>query len=103
MNTNYTNFSSEKLEPVTAEFQDVVDDPKPETVEENVVEETDKMGKVICSKLYLRSEPSTDSKEVAILNKDDELMIVTEDEEWCGVYTASGLEGFCKKEFVEVI
>lgn len=105
MNTNYVNFSNDENEPVveeftTAEFLDCVDTSSVEGFE-NAKDET-KMGKVICRKLYLRSKPSTESKEVTILNKDEELMVVSEKEEWYEVYTAAGQEGFCKKEFIKV-
>lgn len=61
------------------------------------------MGYVLVRKLYLRSEPTLDSEVVTILNQNDELMIISEDSDWCNVYTASGQEGFCKKEFIRII
>lgn len=107
MHTDYVNFTNDDAnadyaEPITAEFHDIVDEVVEDTTTDQT-ENTSKMGKVICCKLYLRSEPSTESKEVTILNKDEELMIVSEDDpDWYGVYTAAGLEGFCMKEFIEV-
>lgn len=105
MNTNYVNFSNDENKPVveettTAEFLDCIEVPPIEDVE-NAKDET-KMGKVICGKLYLRSKPSAEGEEITILNKDEELMIVSEEEEWYEVYTAAGQEGFCKKEFIKV-
>lgn len=104
MNTNYVTFSNDETEPTvfrtTAEFLDCVEDLPVEEIENT--DDCSKMGKVVCGKLYLRTEPSTEAKEITILNKGEELMIVSEEEEWYGVYTAAGQEGFCKKEFIEI-
>ena len=109
MNTNYTNFSNDEIEsivnePITAEFHDIVETVEVEDdIHSEPVEDKTKMGVVTCGKLYLRSEPSTDAKDITVLSKGEELMIVSEDdEEWYGVYTASGQEGFCKKEFIKI-
>lgn len=114
MNTNYVNFSKEDVEPVatetTAEFLDVVNEIEAEKLEEEVVEEEKveedgdtNMGVVTCGKLYLRSKPSKDSDWITILEKDEEIMIISEDDsEWYKVYTAAGQEGFCKKEFIKI-
>lgn len=104
MHTNYVDFvdtNSNITDVTTAEFLDVVEDIKNDELEK--VEEKTKMGHVDCGKLYLRTEPSPESETITVLNKGEELMIVSEDnEEWYGVYTAAGQEGFCKKEFIKV-
>lgn len=109
MHTNYANITDTKVdsdytEPMTAEFHDIVDvTPVEDDVAVEQIEDKTQMGKVICGRLYLRSEPSSDSESITILNKDEELMIVSEDDpEWYSVYTAAGQEGFCKKEFIQV-
>lgn len=119
MHTNYVNFTNgedfdNEVEigvTETAVETMELEDPE-ETVEiyPSVEEETEetttddtKLGMVTCGKLYLRVDPSPESDPVTVLNKGDELMIVDEDDpEWYGVFTASGQEGYCKKEFIEI-
>lgn len=101
MGINYSKYSN----------MDDVSEPIIEDVEDVSIEETDettksdtKMGYVNCDKLYLRKKPSFDSDAVTILNRDEELMIMSdEDPEWYNVYTASGQEGFCMKDFIKLV
>lgn len=57
-----------------------------------------------CLKLNIRKEPCKDSEVAAIVNCLDELSIDTEAsvDGWYAVCTATGIEGFCMKEFVAV-
>lgn len=100
MKTNYSGYSEKHvsygyIEPVTEVL-----------TEEEVIEETKsdemKMGRVIGGDLYLRKEASSDSDPVTILKDNEELMITEDnDPNWVGVYTATGQEGFCKREFIK--
>lgn len=102
MKTNYSKFMKKnhqmtKSEPQPeAVIEEVVDIP------EETVEEEKKFGIVECEQLYLRKEANKESEPVTILKKNEELVIVSEDDpEWYEVCTASGQEGFCKKKFIK--
>ena len=75
-------------------------------LEEAVVEATTILGVVSnCKKLNIRSAPSKSSAILAVVPVDTEVTIVEsnllEDAgEWCRVYTASGVSGFCMRDFI---
>ena len=56
-----------------------------------------------CGKLNVRMNPSANSGVVAILDVNSEVEINLEksDDEWYSVCTATGLEGYCMRKFVE--
>lgn len=56
---------------------------------------------VIPDKMYVRSAPSTESEQVTIVDKGNELMVTGEAGEWYEVATPSGAEGYVMKKFVE--
>lgn len=56
-----------------------------------------------CAQLYVRSEASTDSEPLGIINRDVVVKIVDEDGEFYSVCTETGLEGFCMKKFIAVL
>lgn len=106
MLTNYSDFSKDSDIVASAYIFSAgeTSDVKEETViEEDTVVDDTKMGYVDCDKLYLRTEASSDSEPITVLEKDEELMIVSEDDpDWYEVYTASGQDGFCMKNFIRV-
>lgn len=57
-----------------------------------------------CAKLNIREEPSIDAKIVAVVTKGSVLEIDAEncDGEWFGVCTASGIQGFCMADYVDI-
>ena len=86
-----------------------------ETVKENEVFEGETLievepeqvepaiGVVTAVRLNIRSAPSTTAKVVAVVPIFTELLIDPEEiDEWYKVCTASGIEGFCMKEFIEI-
>lgn len=83
MNTNYSNFSKQ---------------------DDKVIEDDEtRMGYVNCDKLYVRTDPSSDSEPLTIIKKNDEVLIssgVNNDSDWYGVCTASGQDGFVMKKFI---
>ena len=89
--------------------EEVVEPVVDEVVEEEpVIEEqpiVEKKGKVTALKLYLRSEPSTESEPLKTLDRDT-LVTINDafvDSKFYKVALNDGLEGYCVKEFIEII
>lgn len=55
-----------------------------------------------CSKLNVRSKPSTDAEVVAVLDNNSEVEIdsARSTNEWLKITTAVGVDGFCMRKFV---
>lgn len=79
-----------------------------ETEEIKATEEKEKIMKRLfgivtdCKKLNIRKEPSRSSEKVSVEDVGSELLIETDfdNENWYKVSTASGIDGYCMKEFV---
>lgn len=69
-------------------------EPKVETVEGVVVN---------CAKLNVRTEPSIDGDVVCVLDVTSEIEINLDKStrEWFNICTASGVEGYCMRKFVD--
>lgn len=99
MHTDYAKFADDSDTVVSAMGFSIEEIPEVEKDSEDIT----KMGYVDCDKLYLREEASSDSEPITVLEKNEELMIVSEDDpNWYEVYTATGQEGFCMKDFVRI-
>lgn len=63
-----------------------------------------KFGVVLCGKLIVRNHPDPKADIVSIIDKDSEVMIDDNEsnEEFYSVCTATGVEGFCMKQFIAV-
>lgn len=60
-------------------------------------------GKVFnCEKVYIREDISQDSPHLGILDAGDEVIIKEQYENWYGVETKDGLNGFVMKKFISV-
>ena len=68
--------------------------PMPKTVEGVVTN---------CNKLNVRAEPSVDAEVLYVLDVMSEIKINVNksDNEWFNVCTASGIEGYCMRKFVD--
>lgn len=78
---------------------------KEETEEIDEVEDDLVFGRVKADRLYLREKASKDSKDLKILDKDEEVMIdepVDPSSDWIHVCSQEGLEGYVMKEFVTI-
>lgn len=100
MNTDYSKFYTDEEIEETKEFE-------AELEAEEIEEEEDPacFGRVASDRLYLRVSNSKDSDHIAILEKDDELLLdqgVSEIDDWVHVVTQSGVEGYVMKKFVTV-
>ena len=83
--------------PVTAvveETVEVVAQPEPKIVTGVVVN---------CTKLNVRVNPSTTADIVCVLDANSEVKInvAKSNDEWFGVCTATGVEGYCMRKFVK--
>lgn len=106
---NYTQYSNKKKdEIVTADaVVEPVEMPPVDLVEEAV--ETVALPKTVdgivvnCGKLNVRVEPSIDSDIVTVLNAMSEIEINVAEStgEWFKVCTATGIEGYCMRKFVD--
>lgn len=86
---------------------EVVDTPVVEPVEETV--ETVALPKTVtgvvvnCAKLNMRAKPNANAAVICVLNAASEIEINIEEstDEWFRVYTATGVDGYCMRKFVE--
>lgn len=103
------NVEEENVLEVENDIVDNIPENIQETENENTVEEvnstdsTQTIGFVSgCKKLYVRTEPSKDSEPLCIIEKDAELTVDLEKStsSFFKVKTASGIEGYCMKDFI---
>ena len=110
---NYSEISKKREEDVNpeveneetcAECQINYPDDEPKTATET--ETTKEVFGVVagCAKLNVREEPDITAKVVAVIKRGTTLEIDMEnsDVEWLCVCTASGVEGFCMAEYVDI-
>lgn len=82
--------------------EEVKTEPQPEPVIEKVKEVT---GVVFdCEKLNIRVAPVAGSTPVTVVDKDTTVMIdmACSTDEWFKVYTATGVEGYCMRQFIKI-
>lgn len=107
---DYTKFSNnkpeEKLEPIVEE---VVETPVEEVVEETPIVEvvgSSKKGVVVdCLKLNVREAPNAKAGVVCVIDASVKLEIdeAESTDDFYAVYTESGAEGYCMKQFIKII
>lgn len=92
----------ESFQPVEEENVEDITPSEEESHEEEIQnEENFRIGVVVPAFLNVRKEASKDSDIVTIINKDDEVAIVEELEEFYKV-NINGFQGFCVKDFISV-
>lgn len=94
---------NEVIEPVAEPVIEVVEAPAP--VEQNKPEPMSVTGVVAgCVKLNVRAEPKSNADVVCVINAKSELKIdmSKSDDDWFYINTASGVEGYCMRKFVNV-
>lgn len=97
---------TESLADVTEEVEEeIAEVNEPEEVEEEVAEEAD--GTVVgyvsgCLKLNIREEGYPGANVVCVVPEKTALLIevAESNDEWYKVYTETGMEGFCMKQYV---
>lgn len=89
-------------------IEEVVEEPVvEEVVEEPVVEEVvveipePEFCVVTCERLNVREFPNAKAAVLCVVTEGEELMIAPDEstDDWYGVYTKAGVEGFCMKKF----
>ena len=99
----------EVIEPVEETVEEVIE-PAEETVEEAVEEVTEveenptevAFGKVNCSKLNVRKEPSIHSTPLCIIEHGTRMEISEFDGEWVKILTSDGVSGYCMRKFIDL-
>ena len=99
----------EVIEPVEEPVEEVIE-PAKETVEEAVEEVTEveekptevAFGKVNCSKLNVRKEPSINSTPLCIIEHGTRMEISEFDGEWVKILTSDGVSGYCMRKFIDL-
>ena len=99
----------EVIEPVEETVEGVIE-PVEETVEEAIEEVTEveekptevAFGKVNCSKLNVRKEPSINSVPLCIIEHGTRMEISEFNGEWVKILTSDGVSGYCMREFIDL-
>lgn len=93
------------IEPVEEPVEKVIE-PVEEAVEEVTVEEENPtevaFGKVNCSKLNVRKEPSIHSNPLCIVEHGTRMEISEFNGEWIKILTPDGVSGYCMREFIDL-
>ena len=84
----------EVIEPVEEAIEEVTE------VEENPTEVA--FGKVNCSKLNVRKEPSIHSTPLCIIEHGTRMEISEFDGEWAKILTPDGVSGYCMRKFIDL-
>lgn len=95
----------EVVEPVEETVEEVIE-PVEETVEKvTEVEENPTevaFGKVNCSKLNVRKEPSINSVPLCIIEHGTRMEISEFNGEWVKILTPDGVSGYCMRKFIDL-
>lgn len=73
--------------------------------DEEVVEQSTFGTVVNCERLNIRAEPNLDAEIICVINASSEVVINNEEStnKYYKVYTVSGIEGFCMKDYIEIV
>ena len=99
----------EVIEPVEETVEEVIE-PVEETVEEAIEEVTEveekstevAFGKVNCSKLNVRKEPSINSVPLCIIEHGTRMEISEFNGEWVKILTPDDVSGYCMRKFIDL-
>ena len=95
----------EVIEPAEETVEEIIE-PAEETIEEvTEVEENPTevaFGKVNCSKLNVRKEPSIHSNPLCIIEHGTRMEISEFDGEWVKILTPDGVSGYCMRKFIDL-
>ena len=103
-NKNYTKYSKNneiKGTVVTPEVTPEGTVVTPEVTPEGTVTKGIITG---CMKLYVRSEPTTESEPVTILDENSEVIVTLEEstDDFYKVTLPSGIDGYCMKKYMKI-
>ena len=90
------NLNTETLEESITKFDEAIDVEEVEEIEEGIV--------IDCVNLNIREKPDLNSAVLCIVPASTKLLIdmAKSTMTWLYVYTESGIEGFCMKQFVGI-
>ena len=99
----------EIIEPAEETVEEVIE-PVEEIVEEAIEDVTEveekttevAFGKVNCSKLNVRKEPSIHSNPLCIVEYGTRMEISEFNGEWVKILTPDGVSGYCMREFIDL-
>ena len=95
----------EVIEPAEETVDEVIE-PAEETIEEVTEAEENPtevaFGKVNCSKLNVRKEPSIHSNPLCIVEYGTRMEISEFDGEWVKILTPDGVSGYCMRKFIDL-
>ena len=99
----------EIIEPAEETVEEVIE-PVEEIVEEAIEDVTEveekstevAFGKVNCSKLNVRKEPSINSVPLCIIEHGTRMEISEFNGEWVKILTPDGVSGYCMREFIDL-
>ena len=104
MNNEFSNLKNEELnEELNEEVNEKVNEEVNEEVNEIVETKPIFLGRVICNRLNVRKEPKLEADIVCKINLGDRVEIDSDfyNDDFFKVTTEFGLEGYCKKDFIE--
>lgn len=105
--TQYNKYYVKEQKPETS-IDEIIDSVEvlPESEDHMVSAELVKenpIGKVCkCSKLNVRERPLIDSPVICLINKDEEVEITKEFNNWIEILTKDGISGYCMSDYIEV-
>lgn len=85
----------EVIEPIDEVIEQPVVETEPETVTGIVVN---------CAKLNVREQMNANSAILCVLPVSSEVKVITNEvhDDWCHVFTTSGVDGFCMKKYISI-
>lgn len=85
----------EVIEPIDEVVEQPVVETEPETVTGIVVN---------CIKLNVREQMNLASAVLCVLPASSEVKVIANEvhDDWCHVFTASGIDGFCMKQYIKI-
>lgn len=92
--TKYSKPAESKIEEIEEVLDEEVEEPKEELVYGNVNN---------CTSLNVRKYPERNAEVICTISYPSEVMITDDsDEVFYKVYTASGIEGYCMKDYIKL-
>lgn len=98
---DYAKISNKKD---VVETEPVIEDVVEELEITETVEEFVKQTAVVynCARLYVRSEPNTNAKQLDVIDRGTEVTIIGECEDWYNIVVPYGVTGWSMKKYFEV-
>lgn len=100
---DYTKFSKPSLHEEKTDKKETKREEPTEPMEPTKDEPKTTIGNVTAKRLNIREKPDIGSSILCVAEANSELMIEEDvSKEWFKVCTASGVEGYCMKKFIDI-